>query len=827
LVGSPLKMVEKQKMNEKEIILERIKSIVYEKHPVPLVLSNLNILYETKFNEKLKIKDTFGSRKLSNVIRDITSLDTRMDKSECYAFVSVEDCRTIHTKEVLIERIKSIVLESHPEPLGLSNFNLLYEKKFEERLNFKDIFPSQSLSDIIKDIPSFDTKMKKSECYAFVRKRELCDIKQKAILLGRISIFVHKSYPDPLRLSNINWLYEKEFNEKLNFRRFYGSLSSLIKDIPSLGTKIERSECVAFVREDESITVHTKTVPQFPRDLSQNQTWTSHDLTICVEQSETSSKLLDSEQHDEVNFSNHNEKKINGENCFIDTRSGFEYDDDSHLLSSNFKDLHAQYIRKGALQNDLLGSDDSSSTSFSLESSSLSECVSQHDTKPLSQYFGHQSHKTIPFESALLCDKSSPKQINEGGLLGHILPHNLKIHSSKHTSSEIYMNSRDPFCLVSVGAQGTGKSHTLSCILENCLIELPQKDSMKCPPPTTALILYFGNSDASICKTVGLVNTDPKLCRYLTPNDSKNVCVPKVKTIILVSPTAYKQRRSAYKEKADFYDVHPILLKWRSLQPRQIMDLMDLNSTMNEIEEMKINNLFRQYQRQDTFPNFTEFLKDVREAFQEVDKDRIEQKISQMQSWVAESQVNEHIQSSDLQAALESGKNFIIVDLTDQILGKEEVNGIFEIMINQFRCLSTKGKKILALDETKKFIDGLKTDKLSRGLIDAAKNLREDDLSIVVNIQNPSSIPLNFFELATVAVFHYFHSPEWWLYLRKAFPLSDEAWEKILLLETGDALVFAPRHNFGSLGIIGLELPMRIRSRMTSFTNFSKTRVIV
>ena len=45
--------------------------------------------------------------------------------------------------------------------------------------------------------------------------------------------------------------------------------------------------------------------------------------------------------------------------------------------------------------------------------------------------------------------------------------------------SEVYLNTHEPFCFATVGVQGGGKSHTMSCILESCLVPFPEGDIVR------------------------------------------------------------------------------------------------------------------------------------------------------------------------------------------------------------------------------------------------------------------------------------------------------------------------------------------------------------
>jgi hypothetical protein len=59
--------------------------------------------------------------------------------------------------------------------------------------------------------------------------------------------------------------------------------------------------------------------------------------------------------------------------------------------------------------------------------------------------------------------RSSATSCREATLLGHF------------ADEPVYLNTREPFILTTFGVSGGGKSHTLNCILEACLLPFPEE----------------------------------------------------------------------------------------------------------------------------------------------------------------------------------------------------------------------------------------------------------------------------------------------------------------------------------------------------------------
>ena len=99
---------------------------------------------------------------------------------------------------------------------------------------------------------------------------------------------------------------------------------------------------------------------------------------------------------------------------------------------------------------------------------------------------------------------------------------------------QIYLNTHEPFCLVTVGVQGGGKSHTLASVLEGLLIPFPENDLCRLSAPMTTLVLHYDQSSTSLCEATGLRSPAPALQRILGPDCLR--CVPKERMTVLVSP---------------------------------------------------------------------------------------------------------------------------------------------------------------------------------------------------------------------------------------------------------------------------------------------------
>lgn len=412
----------------------------------------------------------------------------------------------------------------------------------------------------------------------------------------------------------------------------------------------------------------------------------------------------------------------------------------------------------------------------------------------------------------------------EGALFGHqFAPSGLE-----ETGEAVYFNTHDPFCFVTVGVQGAGKSHTSSCVLENCLVPFSPGNIVKLNNPMTSMVLHYDQNTSSICEAAGLLSPNPSVKSKMNLVGHSVGVVPKDKAVILVSPAFYKQRKAFY---GDYCTVKPLLFRWRSLTADHIKRIMRIENGENQLYVASFLNLLRGYQRLAVVPEFSDFMEQVREVCSaSSQKGPLDQRIALLESVVAESPKNAALveESLDLMSATQKGIHFIITDLTDPLLSKEEANGLFQVLTEQFRTIPTKGGKVLCLDEAHKYMDGVKADGLSEAIVNAARLMRHDGVRLVISTQSPKALAPELLELVTVACLHHFHSPDWWSYLQSKLPLTEKAFERILSLNSGEAVAFATSHNLSADHTEGSHcLPIRIRPRITKDLGSSRRNQVL
>lgn len=151
------------------------------------------------------------------------------------------------------------------------------------------------------------------------------------------------------------------------------------------------------------------------------------------------------------------------------------------------------------------------------------------------------------------------------GLLGlHIddesqLPEHLRL---------MYANVSSPWSAFICGSQGSGKSHTLSCILENALI--PTSPVGKVSSPLAGMVVHYD-------KFTSFSGT--QLC------EAAYLCSSKIPVRVLVSPTNYASMKKAYESLPElkgpaskYLEVVPMYLSQKHLTITMMKTLMGIGS---------------------------------------------------------------------------------------------------------------------------------------------------------------------------------------------------------------------------------------------------------
>jgi hypothetical protein len=361
------------------------------------------------------------------------------------------------------------------------------------------------------------------------------------------------------------------------------------------------------------------------------------------------------------------------------------------------------------------------------------------------------------------CKETTP----EYGLLGRM---QLAGHSPK-----AYLNTHDPFCFVTLGVQGSGKSHSLSVILESCVLRADD-DALRLRRPMCALVFHFDHNQRSGCEAIGVINPSD---RFRTAHIDPPTLPPE-KMLVLVSPSNYEQRKAFY---GPDVRVEPLLFSWGQLSAKQLKCLMRINAGDSQLYVSTMLSQLRGFQRKQHIPAFDDFCAQIEQTCSSGSQNGpLRQRLALLEALVKESAVNQELRAvggGDLSSLMQEEGMLVVADLTDPLLSAEEANGIFEVL----------------LDQAHRYVSGTDTDGLSRGIVDAVRLMRHEGLRVAISTQSPKVLAPELLELVSLLLVHRFHSEDWFTYLKSKVPLPAGGFETIRGLATGQALVFAASHD--------------------------------
>jgi hypothetical protein len=276
--------------------------------------------------------------------------------------------------------------------------------------------------------------------------------------------------------------------------------------------------------------------------------------------------------------------------------------------------------------------------------------------------------------NSIIIDHSKWDKLLNVGYLG-ILKEPSMFPTYNHSNAapaHIFFNSTNPFCVVSVGQPGSGRSHTLSVLLENCLLTSPLPVQTINSSHHLHLDLTQGSNEIFAEETLHdesldaqhqqqqifippLIHSQSEICTMMfhsNPHKILSSDIPKIasncsyyshpaeramnnfsslpmisrgirRVIILVSPTYFLQQKKQYELLDSNYVVLPLILQWSSLQMNHIKRLMRLSDSILSSDFPNSNSHQHGYtppltsQQRDNYPSC---LVDILKEYQSLNK---------------------------------------------------------------------------------------------------------------------------------------------------------------------------------------------------------------
>ncbi|KAG9048457.1 hypothetical protein FS837_012831 [Tulasnella sp. UAMH 9824] len=361
------------------------------------------------------------------------------------------------------------------------------------------------------------------------------------------------------------------------------------------------------------------------------------------------------------------------------------------------------------------------------------------------------------------------------GVLGSIVSVHAQGMVEVHNDDRIYLNTNAPFSAVVCGVQGSGKSHTVGVLLESMLIANDSRLGVL-PKPLSALVLHFGESGggAQPCEAAyQCVSTDP------------TVRSPAI--TVYVSPTQYNTMKRLYQSIfQNRIQVLPLKINHAELDAKSILSMMSVSTNKEPpLYVQLILNILRELGETFTYTRFKLKLEERAKTFNPAQKAMCDQRLSLLESFL------EH---NSAKARFKAGE-VTIVDLTDPFIDAAGACSLFEIITRLFIRADVGTGKVLVVDEAHKYLTKDQgSEVLTQTLLSIVRQQRHLGTRLIMSTQEPTVVPEALLDLCSITIMHRFSSITWFNHLAKhvSSDFGDEAFDAVVQLQTGQALVLAP-----------------------------------
>ncbi|EOD47174.1 hypothetical protein UCRNP2_6077 [Neofusicoccum parvum UCRNP2] len=318
----------------------------------------------------------------------------------------------------------------------------------------------------------------------------------------------------------------------------------------------------------------------------------------------------------------------------------------------------------------------------------------------------------------------------------------------------IFLNTNAPWSAFLCGSQGSGKSHTLACMLEGCLMQ--SKALGRLPEPLQGIVFHCDAwSAGAVC-------------------EAAHLCSVGIEVNVLVSPSNYWRLKEAYGAIPDPKRCLRVINKI----------LRDMATSAQRSFEFDYKEFLRRLEKERLSPDQKGPMNlrlQLLESFMDVDGSKDE----------------------DDDIFKPNPGSLTVVDLTDPFVDASSACTLFDICLALFLEDDGSAGRVIALDEAHKYMtDTASSDRFTESLLTCIRIQRHAACRIIIATQEPTISP-RLLDLCSMTVVHRFTSPAWLSVLRNHLaglsPIAGKGdeevkrlFEEIVTLKVGESLLFAP-----------------------------------
>ncbi|KAI1773111.1 hypothetical protein F4818DRAFT_118241 [Hypoxylon cercidicola] len=399
---------------------------------------------------------------------------------------------------------------------------------------------------------------------------------------------------------------------------------------------------------------------------------------------------------------------------------------------------------------------------------------------------------TSTTSSASSSESPEPKLIPQYGLIG--MRQDVAGEDALAEDRLVLANMNMPWSAFICGSQGAGKSHTLSCLLENALVANNAAGSL--PHPLAGMVLHYDHyasySSAQIC-------------------EQAYICSSGIPVTVLVSPSNIWAMKRLYENLPGLKPgvpkpkVLPLYLNEDRLDIQTILKLMAVDSTAKSppLYMEIVLNIAREIAMEGPGFSCSEFRDRLsRVAWMRGQDTALNLRLQLIDTIIAPSPKTKTTRPAPAQQDIWSFApgSLTIVDLSDPFFSSDDACTLFSICLSIFLEERHKCGRVVVLDEAHKFLaQSGEAEVLTNDLLSIIRQQRHLGTRVFIATQEPTLSP-KLIDLANATFVHRFLSPSWYKALEEHLAgaskegSSDKGslFDEIVSLRTGEALLFCP-----------------------------------
>ncbi|KAG9236754.1 hypothetical protein BJ875DRAFT_503157 [Amylocarpus encephaloides] len=392
-------------------------------------------------------------------------------------------------------------------------------------------------------------------------------------------------------------------------------------------------------------------------------------------------------------------------------------------------------------------------------------------------------------------------------------------NSSEPIDRRLFFNISSPSSTFICGSQGSGKSHTLSCMLENALFP---SDVSKLPHPLAGIVFHY---DTFISDVRG----SPCEAAFLASNQD-------IKVKVLCAPTNVATIKKIYDGMG--VEIIPLRIGQKHLNTKRMLDLMavkqddgllplylyKVKSILREMRLEQQEKMSRRVLSEATFDYGSFKRRILGSHLTPAQVAPLEQRLETLESFMPPQQVisfgvRGNSSTQGLGCDWTPKANFVgqpghltIVDLSCPCMSPQDACALFNICLGIFMEQGLKVGLVVALDEAHKYMDtSAEASSLTETLLSTVRLQRHLGTRIIVSTQEPTVSPA-LIDLSSVTIVHRFTSPTWLKTLEEHLAgassilleeendsetktkgnVAKKIFSEIVKLRVGEALLFSP-----------------------------------